>query len=93
MLDMTSFDVILGMNWLTSYRETIDYFQHRVTFCTPKGYRFQFVGDWDYGFIPSPTVMHILRELNFIFLACLVDEDSGLVCFCHQLFVSSRMSF
>ena len=62
MLDMTSFDVILGMNWLTSYRETIDYFQHRVTFQTPEGGHFHFVGDRGYSFNPSPTGIQRLGE-------------------------------
>ena len=34
-LDMTSFDVILGMDWLTGYRAMIDCVRHRVTFYTP----------------------------------------------------------
>ena len=44
-LDMTSFDVILGMDWLTGYRAMINYVCHRVTFCTPLGDHFYFVGD------------------------------------------------
>ena len=52
-LDMMSFNVILGMDWLTSYRAMIDCIWHRVTFCTPKGDHFHFVGDRSGGFIPS----------------------------------------
>ena len=30
-MDMSKFDVILGMNWLTAYRVVIDYERRRVT--------------------------------------------------------------
>ena len=33
-LDMTSFDVILGMDWLAKYRASIDCFRRRVTVST-----------------------------------------------------------
>ncbi|XP_059630953.1 uncharacterized protein LOC132273872 [Cornus florida] len=42
---MTGFDVILGMDWLTFFRATIDYFLERVSVCTPTGDYFHFVGD------------------------------------------------
>ncbi|XP_028081829.1 uncharacterized protein LOC114283201 [Camellia sinensis] len=34
LLDMLSFDIILGMGWLSSYRATIDYYRGRVAVCT-----------------------------------------------------------
>ncbi|GFY97535.1 hypothetical protein Acr_12g0000760 [Actinidia rufa] len=74
-LDLTSFDIILGMDWLTDYRATIDCVRHRVTFCTPEGDRFHFVGDRGCGFVPSFTDVHRQGELNFLFSACLVDEE------------------
>ncbi|GFY95611.1 hypothetical protein Acr_10g0009960 [Actinidia rufa] len=74
-LDMTSFDVILGMDWLTGYRAMIDCDRHRVTFCTPEGYCFHFVGDRGRGFVPSSTNVRRQGELNFLFSACLVDEE------------------
>ena len=73
---MTSFDVILGMDWLTGYRVTINCVRHKVTFCTPEGDRFHFVGDRGRGFKPSPTDIQRLGELNFLFSACLIDEGS-----------------
>ncbi|GFZ15860.1 hypothetical protein Acr_25g0002690 [Actinidia rufa] len=75
-LDMTSFDVILGMDWLIGYWAMIDYVRHRVTFCTPEGDRFHFVGDQGCGFVPSPTDVRRQGELNFLFSMCLVDEGS-----------------
>ena len=53
-LDMTNFDIILGMDWLTDYHATIDYF-HRVTFCTPEGDHFYFMGDRGCNFDLSST--------------------------------------
>ena len=92
-LDMTSFDVILGMDWLTSYRATIDYVWHRVTFCTPEGDRFHFVEDQGCSFVPSSTNMRRQEELNFLSSVCLVDEGSVVSLLYHRLFVNFWMSF
>ena len=73
---MTSFDTIHGMDWLTSYRATIDYFQHRVTFCTPEGDRFYFMRDRGCSITPSSTDVHRQGEFNFLFAACLIDESN-----------------
>ncbi|XP_057493165.1 uncharacterized protein LOC130778658 [Actinidia eriantha] len=75
-LDMTSFDIILGMDWLTDYQATIDCVRHRVTFCTPEEDRFHFVGERGCGFVPSSTDVHRQGELNFLFSVCMVDEGS-----------------
>ena len=44
-MDMSEFDVILGMDWLTSYRVVIDYERRRVTTYTQDGTRVVFQGD------------------------------------------------
>ena len=44
-MDMSEFDVILGMNWLTVYRVVIDCDHRRVTAYTPDGNRVTFLGD------------------------------------------------
>ena len=54
----------------------IDCVRHRVTFYTPEGDHFHFVGDQGCGFVPSSIDVRIQRELNFFFSACLVDESS-----------------
>ncbi|XP_057485864.1 uncharacterized protein LOC130772142 [Actinidia eriantha] len=72
---MTSFDVILGMDWLMGYRATIDCVRHRVAFCTPEGDHFYFVGDRGASFVPSSIDIRRQGELNFLFLVSLVDED------------------
>ena len=44
-MPMKGFDVILGMDWLSSYRAVIDYYRQRVTLCTLSGEWFHFLGD------------------------------------------------
>ncbi|KAL7202617.1 hypothetical protein ACSBR1_034145 [Camellia fascicularis] len=42
---MSSFDVILGMDWLSSYRAVIDCYRQRVTVCTLSSDCFYFLRD------------------------------------------------
>ena len=44
-MDMSEFDVILGMDWLTAYRVAIDCERRRVTSYTQDGTRVVFQGD------------------------------------------------
>ena len=44
-MDMSEFDVILGMDWLTAYRVVIDCERRRVTAYTQNGTRVVFQGD------------------------------------------------
>ena len=44
-MDMSEFDVILGMDWLTTYRVVIDCESRRVTAYTQDGTRVVFQGD------------------------------------------------
>ena len=44
-MDMSEFDVILGMDWLTAYRVVIDCERRRVTAHTQDGTRVVFQGD------------------------------------------------
>ena len=44
-MPMKGFDVILGMDWLSSYRAVIDCYYQRVTVCTLSGECFHFLGD------------------------------------------------
>ena len=44
-MDMSEFDVILGMNWLTAHRVVIDCDRKRVTSYTFDGTCFMFQGD------------------------------------------------
>ena len=45
LLDMGEPDVIIGMDWLTSFRAVIDCYAHSMTFVTAEGTRLQFLGD------------------------------------------------
>ncbi|KAL7250165.1 hypothetical protein ACSBR1_012214 [Camellia fascicularis] len=45
LINMSSFDAILGMNWLSSCRAIIDCYRQRVTVCTSSGDCFYFLGD------------------------------------------------
>ena len=60
---------------MIGYRITIDYFQYWVTFCTPEGDRFHFLGDQGCGFTPSPTDLRRQGELKF-FLTYFIDEGN-----------------
>ena len=44
-MDMSEFDVILGMDWLTAHRIVIDCDRRRVTSYTHDGTSFMFQGD------------------------------------------------
>ena len=47
-MDMSEFDVILGMDWLTAYHVVIDYERRRVTAYTLDGTCVTFQGDKHY---------------------------------------------
>ena len=51
-LDMSEFDVILGMDWLTVYRVVIDCERRRVTAYTQNGTRMEFQGGTNILFFP-----------------------------------------
>ena len=51
-MDMSEFDVILGMDWLTAYRVVIDCERRRVTAYTQDGTRVVFQGD-KHGILPQ----------------------------------------
>ena len=44
-LEMSGFDIILGIDWLSSFQATIDYYWCKVSICNPKGDCFQFTRD------------------------------------------------
>ena len=43
-LDMTRYDVILGMDWLTMYKALINCHHCRIIFCVSDGFEICFVG-------------------------------------------------
>ncbi|GAV91031.1 RVP_2 domain-containing protein [Cephalotus follicularis] len=44
-LPIRHFDVILGMDWLSTHRARMDCYNKTVDFCLPDGMSFQFKGD------------------------------------------------
>ena len=51
-MDMSEFDVILGMDWLTAYRVVFDYECRRITAYKQDGTRVVFQGD-KHDFLPQ----------------------------------------
>ncbi|XP_057510780.1 uncharacterized protein LOC130793157 [Actinidia eriantha] len=73
-MDMSGFDIILGMDWLSSNRAIVDYFRRRVTITISSGDSFYFVGDrLDF----STSSLHHLRGRQYTagYLASLWAEE------------------
>ncbi|XP_059629606.1 uncharacterized protein LOC132272479 [Cornus florida] len=77
-LDMMGFDVVLGMDWLSFLRVTIDCFHGQVSVCTPARYCFHFMGDRSDS---HPTMIFSIgdwsRHRSYL-ASLLVDEGSSL---------------
>ena len=71
---MSSFDVILGMDWLSAYQAFIDCFQRRVAFLAPSGETCLFVGDRLSFPTSSLHLLHGRRGYDDYFANLLVDE-------------------
>ncbi|XP_059668807.1 uncharacterized protein LOC132313887 [Cornus florida] len=78
LLEMTSFDVILGMDWLASSHAMIDCFRCRVTVCTPEEDCFFFMGDRN-DFQPSTLYGVRGQGHGDYFLASLQVEEDDVV--------------
>ena len=63
-MDMSDFDVILGMDWLTTYRVVIDCERRRVTAYTQDGTRVVFQGDKHDNFAPDNIRVQVLRTVS-----------------------------
>ncbi|XP_059654978.1 uncharacterized protein LOC132301768 [Cornus florida] len=74
LLKTTGFDVILRMDWLSSFRAVIDCFRDRVSMCTPNGDCFCFVGDWCDSLTPSVYGVNG-RDQQWFFLASLFANN------------------
>src|SRR3954469_24626062 len=62
LLDMSNFDVIIGMDWLTAFRAHIDCFNRKVTFQTPEGETLKFLGNKHWTPIP-PSMESVLANI------------------------------
>ena len=77
-MDMSGFDIILGMDWLSSNRAIIDCFRRRVTITISSGDSFYFVGDrLDF---PTSSLHHLSgRQCTTGYLASLWAEEGEAV--------------
>ena len=63
-MDMSKFDVILGMDWLIAYRIVIDCERRRVTAYTQDGTRMVFQGGQTLYFSPYSIRVQVSRTFN-----------------------------
>ena len=73
-IDMSEFNVILGMDWLTAYRVVIDCERRRVTAYTQDGTRVTFQGD-KHGILPQTVYESRCQGQLAGWLASLTLED------------------
>ena len=73
-MDMSEFDVILGMDWLTAYRVVIDCERRRVTAYTQDGTRVVFQGD-KHDIFPQTVYESVCQGQLAGWLASLTLED------------------
>ncbi|XP_028056251.1 uncharacterized protein LOC114260363 [Camellia sinensis] len=78
LLEMSGFDVILSMDWLFTYRATIDCYRERVTVCTASGDYFMFRGDRYGRSLPSSSYPRGWGQFNYR-LATILDDGSEVV--------------
>ena len=71
-LEMTDFDVILGMDWLSNHRASMNCFTKKIRFEKPRYSEFEFVGDRK--FLPTCVISalevrdYFLKGVNLIWL-------------------------
>ena len=79
-LDMTGYDVILGMDWLPVYRAFIDCHRRRIIFCLPDGFEVCFVRG-KCASLPfsqsDPCYQYVLRKGSINFLGCLRSKEKA----------------
>ncbi|XP_057482014.1 uncharacterized protein LOC130768940 [Actinidia eriantha] len=74
LLDMSGFDVILGMDWLSNFHATIDCYRRRVRVCTSEGEWFSFVGEKSDPLEPSLSDPHSRESISCILASLILDE-------------------
>ena len=65
-MDMSEFEVILGMDWLTTYRVVIDCERRRVTAYTQDGTRVVFQGDKHDFFAPDSVRVQVSGTVGWL---------------------------
>ncbi|XP_057506527.1 uncharacterized protein LOC130789722 [Actinidia eriantha] len=74
LLDMSSFDVILGMDWLSNFHATIDCYRRRVQVCTSEGEWFSFLREKSDPLEPSLSDARNCESI-ICTLASLISDD------------------
>ncbi|XP_058180087.1 uncharacterized protein LOC131298627 [Rhododendron vialii] len=78
-LNMSGFDLILGMDWLSTFHAAIDCFKRRVRICPPEGVCFEFHGERR-----EPLALYLCgsREMESVYamLASLTLDDDMSSC-------------
>ena len=74
-MDISEFDVILGMDWLIAYRIVIDYERRRVTAYTQDGTRVVFQGGDNHNILPRTVYESKCQGQLAGWLASLTLED------------------
>ena len=74
-LNMNTYDVILGMDWLSLHQATIDCHRKRVSVILPTGVRFCIQGDSREDPIISPVHSRACRQLNSLLANLTLNEE------------------
>lgn len=75
--EMSGFDVILGMDWLSMYHDCVDCFCKEVVFRPPEAAEFKIQGNWSFNLPKLVSAMQATRLLKqgcSGFLACVTKE-------------------
>ena len=77
-LDMTRYDVIMGMDWLAVYKALIDCHRRRIIFCLSDGFEICFVREKcvSFPFLHFDLCyQYVLKKRSINFLACLHSKE------------------
>ncbi|GFY91341.1 hypothetical protein Acr_07g0015370 [Actinidia rufa] len=74
-LGMSGFDLILGMDWLSTFRATIDCFKRRVRICTLEGGCLEFFGERQESFEPYLYEPRDKGSIAYLLASLTLDED------------------
>jgi hypothetical protein len=78
--EMSGFDIILGMDWLSKYHACVDCFCKEIVFKPPKATEFKIQGDRNTGalkLISAIQATKLLRSGCSRYLACVTEEKLG----------------
>ncbi|XP_058211686.1 uncharacterized protein LOC131323861 [Rhododendron vialii] len=74
-LNMSGFDLILGMDWLSTFHATIDCFKRRVRICPPGGSCFEFFGEHREPIEPYLCESRERESMYALLASLALDED------------------